>query len=129
MKKIIALLLGCTLISTSVVPVPAVAQEPDEEITSEAATEAEAKRKSYKGTIEAIDVAARTITVKKAASRKTFTVAPETPIRTVQKEYGTLADLKEGELINVRFTVEGEANVATRITHAAEMKKELDDAE
>jgi hypothetical protein len=128
MKKIFAVLLGCTLIFILIGPVPAVAQE-REEITGEARTEAKPKRKSYKGTIEAIDVAARTITVKKAASRKTFTVAPETPIRTVQKEYGTLEDLKEGELINVRFTVEGEANVATRITHAAEMKKELDDAE
>jgi len=128
MKKIIALLLGCALISTSVVPIPAVAQEPDEEVTSEATTEAKPKRKSYKGTIEAIDVAARTITVKKVASSKTFTVAPDAHIKTIQKEYGTLADLKEGELINVMFKIDGETNVAARITHAAEMKKEPNDA-
>jgi uncharacterized surface anchored protein len=79
MKKIFAVLLACTLIFTLVVPVPAVAQDRDKEITGEARTEAKPKRKSYKGTIEAIDVAARTITVKKAASSKTFTVAPDAP--------------------------------------------------
>jgi Cu/Ag efflux protein CusF len=102
-------------------PVAIAAERPPE--AAEEASPSKPKRKSYKGTIEALDAASRTITIKKVHSSKTFTVAPNAHIKTVDKQHATLADLKKGDIVNVRFTVEGDVNVASRVAHADEMKR------
>jgi hypothetical protein len=90
--------------------------------TEQAPTEKKAKRKGYKGTIDTIDTSAKTVTVKKATTSKTFKVADDAKFVTADNKNATLADLKQGDLVNVRFSDDGDMPVAHRIAHAA--KKE-----
>jgi len=86
------------------------------------AAEKKAKRKGYKGTIDSIDADAKTVTIKKTATSKTFKIADDAKCVTTFNNNATLADLKQGDLVNVRYSEEGGIAVAHRIAHAA--KKE-----
>ncbi|CAN5767629.1 hypothetical protein BH20VER1_BH20VER1_29620 [soil metagenome] len=115
MKHLFVLLLTCCIAFAS----PVLAEEEQRSDGAEEATPAaKPKRKSYKGTIKSIDLDARGLVVAMKTSSKTFTVAADAQIKTVEKEYATLADLREGDLINLRFTVDGETNTVSRITRS-----------
>ena len=115
-------LILCALVGGLTIAQPLAAQTDKAASSEQAAAEKKAKRKGYKGTIDAIDTTAKTVTVKKAATSKTFKIADDAKFATMENKNATLADLKVGDLVNVRFTDEGDMPVAHRIAHAA--KKE-----
>jgi Cu/Ag efflux protein CusF len=81
------------------------------------------KRKVYKGVIESIDMAAHTVTVKKATTSKTFKVAENVKFATSGNNNASLAPLKEGDLVNVRFTEDGGIPIAHHIAQASRKTK------
>ena len=98
------------------------AQDEKTTTTELAPAEKKAKRKGYKGTIDTIDASAKTVTVKKATTSKTFKIADDAKFATTENKNATLADLKQGDLVNIRFTDDGDMPVAHRIAQA--VKKE-----
>jgi hypothetical protein len=112
-------LILCALAGSLAFSQPLFAQETKAATTEQSPAEGKAKRKTYKGTIDSIDSAAKTVTVKKATSSKTFKIADDAKFATADKKDATLADLKQGELVNVRFSEEGDTAVAHRIAETA----------
>jgi Cu/Ag efflux protein CusF len=117
-------MLLCALVSglAFVQPLQAQDEKKTSTTTEQAPAEKKAKRKGYKGTIDTIDASAKTVTVKKATTSKTFKLADDAKFVTSDNKNATLADLKQGDLVNVRFSDDGDMPVAHRIAHAA--KKE-----
>ena len=109
---------------------PAVAQAEDKKTpnTEQGSAGKKVKRRSYKGTIETIDASSKTVTLKKARSSKTFKIADDAKCVTTFNTNATPNDLKPGDLVNVRFTQEGETAIAHRIAPATQ-KPSADDAE
>jgi hypothetical protein len=122
-------LLLCAVVGSFAMAEPLFAQTDKAASTEQAAAEKKTtKRKGYKGTIDAIDTAAKTVTVKKATTSKTFKVADDAKFATTDNKNASLADLKQGDLVNVRFTDDGDMPVAHRIAHAAK-KEEAEKSE
>jgi Cu/Ag efflux protein CusF len=117
--KLTTKLILCALAGSLAFSQPLFAQETKTATTEQPSTEAKGKRKSYKGTIDSIDSTAKTVTVKKATTSKTFKIADDAKFATADKKDATLADLKQGDQVNIRFTEEGDTAIAHRIAHTA----------
>ena len=88
-----------------------------------APAEKKTKRKVYKGTIETIDAANATVTVKKATTSKTFKVAENARFATSDNKNASLAPLQPGDVVNVRFTEEGDMAIAHHIAQTRKKAK------
>ena len=112
-------LILCALAGSLAFSQPLFAQETKTTTTEQSLGEGKAKRKTYKGTIDSIDSTAKIVTVKKETTSKTFKIADDAKFATSDKKDATLADLKQGDLVNVRFSEEGDTAVAHRIAQTA----------
>jgi hypothetical protein len=127
-RTLVSKLMLCAVVGSFTLAEPVFAQTDKTATTEQAPAEKKAKRKGYKGTIDAIDTAGKTVTVKKATTSKTFKLAEDAKFATADNKNASLADLKQGDLVNVRFTDEGEMPIAHRIAHAAK-KEEAEKSE
>ena len=116
-------LLLCVLFGGLTLAQPLVAQTDTAAPQPTVAAEKKTKRKTYKGTIETIDPAARTVTVKKATTSRTFRIAEDVKFATSNSENASLAPLQPGDVVNVRFTDEGDVATAHHIARAGKKAK------
>jgi Cu/Ag efflux protein CusF len=75
------------------------------------------KEKRYEGTIEAIDTAARTVTVKKKIKSETFKCTDDCVFVTKDKKEATINDLKVGDAVNVIYWEEDGKKICRRVAH------------
>jgi Cu/Ag efflux protein CusF len=125
-RTLLTKLVACVLVGSLTLTLPVTAQNNTAAAAPHAShspTEKKPKRKVYKGTIDAIDTAAGMLTVKKATTSKTFKVADDAKFATSDNRNSSLAPLKEGDLVNVRFTEEGDMAIAHHIGHARKKAK------
>ena len=111
-------LVVCACIGSFTIAAPIAAQTDKPAATQDASaspTEKKARRKVYKGAIEVIDTAAGTVTVRKATTSRTFKLADSAKFATSDSQNASLAPLKQGDLVNVRFTEEGDVAIAHHI--------------
>ena len=127
MKKVIALLVAM-LFALSVVGL-AIAAEKKEAAPAEkkeaapAQEKAPVKVKQVTGEVTAIDAAAKTLTVKGKAGEVALTADDKTTVK-IGKEKKTLADVKVGDKITVKYAEMDGKNVAKSIiVKAAPAKK------
>jgi hypothetical protein len=111
-------LMLCALVGSLTLAQPLVAQPDKAASQPTVAAEKKAKRKTYKGTIDMIDPAGRTVTVKKATTSKTFKIAGDAKFATSNNQNASLAPLQPGDVVNVRFTDEGDVATAHHIARA-----------
>jgi len=87
------------------------------------------KMESFAGTIRALDVAKRVMTVETTPLSKTFGIAPDCQVMTKNKPKATLGDLAVGNVVTVTYQKEaGGLLVAYRIEKSAPTQ-ETDGAE
>lgn len=79
----------------------------------------------FAGLVDALDVAANTLTVKKGEESKTIAVNGETKIATADKKEAALADLKVGDKVVVQYVeVDGKLTAKSiKATVSKEKKK------
>ena len=112
----------CAFVVGLAVADPLGAQDQKATATERAPSGKKVKGRSYKGTIEAIDASAKTLTVRKARTSRTFRLADNAKCVTTLDSNARVADLKPGDFVNVRFIDGTDMPVAYRIAYAA--KKE-----
>ena len=110
---------AAALISGLALTHPILAQKANTAATEETPAAKKMQRRSYKGTIESIDAAAKTVTIKKATTTKKFKIAENAKFVTTFNSNATVAELKQGDVVNVRWSDEGDTPVAHYIAHAA----------
>jgi hypothetical protein len=83
-----------------------------------AADEAPAGKRSgaFMGTVESVDVKARTLKVKSDSSSMTFAVSKDAKIATGDKAEASLGDLKAGDDVKVQYETEKGVHVALHIS-------------
>ena len=110
--KTLALALGC-LLSVTACTVGHRATKP----AASPAMPAPAVAIFWRGTIVALDVKARSMTVKRVFARRTFEVAPGCEIIARSKREAALADLRVGDDVEVIYHGGTAGGVATQIAH------------
>jgi Cu/Ag efflux protein CusF len=81
------------------------------------------KKKAWKGTIEAIDAAGGTVTVKKKVKSMTFKIGEDCKYVTKEKKSAELADFKVGDEVNVQYTEQDGSMVCHRVAHTGLRQK------
>lgn len=136
MKKLVIFLLSIALIVTFAGLSMAQEKKPAEpakkaESAKKAEKEKPAKVLRITGEVKAVDAAAKTITIVKKVKDKmvetVVTVDDKTAI-TLGKEKKTLADVKAGDKVTVKYTVVDKKNVAKSVAIAAAPPKKAEPA-
>jgi hypothetical protein len=125
-RTLVTKLMVCALVGSLTVALPVAAQTEKPTPAQQASpspAEKKPKRKVYKGRIDVIDTVAGTLTVKKATTSKTFKVADDAKFATSDNRNASLAPLQVGDLVNVRFTEEGDVSIAHHIGHVTKKPK------
>jgi len=87
---------------------------------------AKPKKRQFTGNVEAVDTAARTITVKSAnGESKPFVCGPKCKFVTADKPAAEIADIKVGTKVTCAYTEEGGKNVCHRCSPPDAPKKAL----
>ena len=82
------------------------------------------KEKRYQGTIESMDAAAMTVTVKKKVKSETFKCTEDCKFATLDNKNAAMSDLKVGDDVNVIYSEADGTKMARRV---AQRKKPLKD--
>ncbi len=77
----------------------------------------EERMSDAKGTIRAIDPAARKLTIEGLVLKKTFEVAEDAMIATKDKPQCALEDLKVGDNVEILYKEQGPTSIAHTIAH------------
>ncbi|MBI5027109.1 MAG: hypothetical protein HZC12_10375 [Nitrospirae bacterium] len=127
MKKAIALVVSLILVVAFGTVVMAQEKAPAKPAEKKEAAPAEKKApatvKQVTGEVAAVDANAKTVTVKAKKADVVISVTDKTKI-TLGKEKKTLADIKAGDKVTVKYTEVDKKNVAKSIAIAAPKKTE-----
>jgi hypothetical protein len=110
MKKLMTVL--SVLAITALVALPARAEKKEK-----------VKSQDFTGVVTAVDVAKNTVSVQKKDETKTFTCNDSTKVFLAKKQEGKLADIKQGEKVNVKYTMQGETAVCLKLAIAEKKAK------
>jgi len=80
------------------------------------------KAKQFTGEITAVDVAAKTVSLKNAKGEAKTFAAGDAKVATAAKAAAELSDLKVGDKVVAAYKEEGDKNVATKISPPKEKK-------
>ena len=105
---------GVTAVAVALA-LPAQAADPDP-YPAKAGAE-KAKELRMHGTIESIDLDARTLTLKESTGSKTFRIATDTEFVLKDNPKAAFSDLKVGDSIEVFYTEDGGTFSARRVSH------------
>lgn len=103
---------ACALAALAAFTLPSFAATAPAKAASAPAAQA---AKATAGELSAVDATAKTFSVKTKSSTESFTLGASATI-TMHGKPGQFSDLKVGEKVEVRFTMEGSNRVATSVT-------------